>query len=279
MAATSLAGLSRPGLPLSCSVPTGKKSAAARVKSEAPTRGRESLDVQHSLLHTTRPPLRHGWGHQKKKKIKLARSHAPAHPAHTPACYIYTPLNLPRLCCWSIYKKSEMRGRAGGSAPRPPPRRGPWQGPGALPKSKAVALSTAPQQSARATARPHHQPLSPPARVPHAIRPSHPPAVLVTYIPEHQSSTHAAQAQAPHSAQRAAAPEGGQSSAPATPAPSHQGPLHDAGNPQPSKSLYIYTASHRRKATSHQPPATSQVEPPASQPPASRQTHQGKSWR
>ena len=71
-------------------------------------------------------------------------------------------------------------------------------------------------------------------------------------------------------AQRAAAPEGGQSSAPATPAPSHQGPLHDAGNPQPSKSLYIYTASHRRKATSHQPPATSQVEPPASQPATSQ---------
>ena len=92
MAATSLAGLSRPGLPLSCSVPTGKKSAAARVKSEAPTRGRESLDVQHSLLHTTRPPLRHGWGHQKKKKNQTRPQPCASAPSpHPGMLYLYAP--------------------------------------------------------------------------------------------------------------------------------------------------------------------------------------------
>ena len=173
--------------------------------------------------------------------------------------YLYTPQPTAPVLLEYIQEVGDAWPSGGLCPPTPAP-------PGAL-AGAWPPFAMGPPEKAHSPAA-MHQRTQPAPR--HAIRPSHPPAVLVTYIPEHQSSTHAAQAQAPHTAQRAAAPEGGQSSAPATPAPSHQGPLHDAGNPQPSKSLYIYTASHRRKATRHQPPATSQVEPPASQPATSQ---------
>ena len=129
MAATSLAGLSRPGLPLSCSVPTGKKSAAARVKSEAPTRGRESLDVQHSLLHTTRPPLRHGWGHQKKKKKSNSPAAMRQRTQPTPRHAISIRPSTYRACAAGVYTRSRRCvAERGALPPDPRPAGGPGRG-------------------------------------------------------------------------------------------------------------------------------------------------------
>ena len=130
MAATSLAGLSRPGLPLSCSVPTGKKSAAARVKSEAPTRGRESLDVQHSLLHTTRPPLRHGWGHQKKKKNQTRPQPCASAPSpHPGMLYLDAPQPTAPDCAAGVYTRSRRCvAERGALPPDPRPAGGPGRG-------------------------------------------------------------------------------------------------------------------------------------------------------
>ena len=129
MAATSLAGLSRPGLPLSCSVPTEKKSAAARVKSEAPTRGRESLDVQHSLLHTTRPPLRHGWGHQKKKKKSNSPAAMRQRTQPTPRHAISIRPSTYRACAAGVYTRSRRCvAERGALPPDPRPAGGPGRG-------------------------------------------------------------------------------------------------------------------------------------------------------